>query len=151
MLNDQYHLGTLTLNCNIEEIHNNAFSRSRDTKRCARAHAPHMTCVKCLADMSLTTHQILAPYVQPGTYLPRICRRGGGTEVCGGPSVTSFKIKSLRIWTTISKGVPFYERKKRNKYEKKFDLGPTQIATGDPVTSKLEPHGLQRSPNGPIC
>ena len=48
-------------------------------------------------------------------------------------------------------GTPFYDKKNRKNTKKKMIWVPTQIATGDPVISKFEPHGLQRSPKCPIC
>ena len=84
-----------------------------------------------------------------GRHVPRICPRG---EVWGGPSLTPCKTQnSLDLGPYFLGGVPFMNEKIDKFYWKSLIWGPTQIAAGDAVTSKFEPHGLQRSPKGPFC
>ena len=81
-------------------------------------------------------------------HVPRIRPRGWGRDGgLRGPQGTPFqKPKTLRIWVNIFWRAPFYEQQKSKIFEKSLIRGPTQIATRDPVTSKFEPRGLQRSP-----
>ena len=84
-------------------------------------------------------------------HLPRICPRGCGRSVGAPRYPPPLQNQELFGFRSLFFGeIPFYERKKEKKYEKRLNCGPTQIATGNPVTFKLEPHGLQRSPKRPV-
>ena len=92
--------------------------------------------------------------IEPDTYLG-FAQVGGGEGVGdlrgpqGNPLQT--KKKLFGFGPIFMGGVPFYERKIEAFYEESLTWGPTQIATGHPVTSKFEPQGLQKSPKGPFC
>ena len=77
---------------------------------------------------------------------------GGGAEICEDPGVTPSKIKnSSDLGSYFLEGPHFANEKNRTNTKKVLIWGLTQIAAGDTMTSKFEPHGLQRSPKGPIC
>ena len=79
-------------------------------------------------------------------HVARIRPRGGGG--LKGPQGNPLQNKKLLGFGPLFFARdPFYEQKKIEKFSKKNLIwGPTQIAARDPVTSKFEHHGLQRSP-----
>ena len=90
--------------------------------------------------------------IEPDTYLGFAQRGGGGVGGLRGLQGNLLQNKKLFGFGPIFLGgVPFYERKLETFYEESLTWGPTQIATRHPVTSKFEPHGLQKSPKGPFC
>ena len=85
----------------------------------------------------------------PPRHVPRIAQGGGG-GLRGPQGNPSPKPKTSELGHYFLEGSHFTNEKEIGKKYEKNDLGPTQIATGELVTSKCEPHGLQRSSKGPF-